>query len=465
MRRGREGAVFLAFALVLGAGLAADAWSGSVRPKTTAAEVPSFEERGEFCPPAVRKGKVTSKLVAGSPEHEPVPVGIQPALPQTLKLGADRLLVRKRTSSTGVDVVGYGARVVAASLSQFASPAKGATAVRCSPGASGTWYFAEGTTEIGYDERILIYNPFPAEAVVGVKLFTKKGIQAKANLADIAVHENSATSIELQDFVLHQPSLGASVEVNRGRVVAWRVLFVDAGGAPEGVAATLGAEETALQWHFPAGDINSSAREQVSLLNPGKREATVTVSLVTSAGVVQPAKLVDVVVGPESVKTLVPGDFLKGEQRDPGPASIVVRSTNGVGIVAERTLFYSGDEVRGVSTDIGAPAPGLHWALAPASTRPTGDVVTLLNAGTDKASVSITLVRADGEPLHPSKLQDVALGAGSRIKLPVGHYTKGRPMMALVDATGPIVADRFAYSSADADVATLMGERVRRTAP
>jgi hypothetical protein len=34
-------------------------------------------------------------------------------------------------------------------------------------------------------------------------------------------------------------------------------------------------------------------------------------------------------------------------------------------------------------------------------------------------------------------------------------------MMAFVDATAPVVADRFAYSQADGDVAAVGGERVR----
>lgn len=450
------------FIAVLGAGLAADGLSGTVSPRATRATGTAlFEERGEFCPPSIRKGDLQSKLVAASPEHEAVPVGIQPALPQPLKLGADRMLVRRRTSRTGVDVVGYGARVVTSSLSQFSTPVKGATAARCSPDASTTWYFAEGSSDIGYDERILLYNPFPAEAVVRVGLFTPKGVQTKANLADIPVHESSTTAIALNDFVLRQSSLGAAIEVTRGRVVAWRVMFVKNPAAPQGVTGSLGADAPALNWYFPSGEIGPGASQRLSILNPGQREATVTVSIVTSKGVLQPPKLVDKPIAPHTVKTIDPADFLTKEQADPGPASLVVRSSNDAAIVAERTLTYTRSNLHGVTSDVGAPALGASWALAPPSTRPTGEVVTLLNPGSEKATADVTLVRAGGPPLHPAPLQRVRLKAGARIRLPIGHYTKGEPMMAFVTATGPIVADRFAYSAADGDVVTLMGERIR----
>lgn len=465
MKRSRDALVIVALVAILGAGLAVDAWSGGVESPEVAPKGALFEERGEFCPPGVKKGAVESKLVAASPEHETVPVGIQPALPQTLKLPADRLLVRKRSSATGVDVVGYGAGLVAGALSQFAKPVKGATAVRCSPDASATWYFPEGSSDIGYEELILLYNPFPAEAVARVNLYTKKGIQSKANLSDIPVHQSSTTAIALNEFVLDQPSLAASVEVTRGRLVAWKVLFVRADGVPEGVASSLGADAPALNWYFPSGEIGRGAAQRISVLNPSDQEATVTISLVTSKGVVQPETLVDVAVAAQSVKTVEPQDFLKADEANVGPASVVVRSINGVGVVAERTLFYSRADLQGVASDVGAPSPGLSWALVPASTRATGDVISILNPGTKGSTVSVTLVRAGGDPLSPADLQDVRVRASARVKFPIGHFTKGEPMMAFVSATEPVVADRFAYSAADEDVATTIGERVRRTEP
>jgi hypothetical protein len=465
MRRSRDALVVLVLVAFLGAGLAADGLSDGVRPAAAPSGGSLFEERGQFCPPTVKRGDLESKLVAASPEHKTIPVGIEPALPQTLPLRADRLLVRKRSTAMGVDVVGYGAGIVAGSLSQFTAPVEGATAVTCAPDASATWYFAEGSSDFGYDELLLLYNPFPAEAVARVNLFTPKGLQAKANLVDLPVHESSTTAIALNDYVRAQPSLAASVEVTRGRVVAWRVLSVDADGVPGGIASSLGADSPATSWYFPSGEIGRGARQRVSILNPSDQEATVAVSLVTSKGVVQPEKLVELPVRAQSVKTLVLDDYLGAKQANLGPASAVVRSTNGVGVVAERTLSYSRDDLHGVASEIGSPSPARGWALVPASTRATGDVVTILNPGTTAARVSITLIRAGGDPLRPPDLQDVRIAASARLKLPVGHFTKGEPMMALVEADAPVVGDRFAFSQIDDDIAVVMGERFRRSAP
>jgi Family of unknown function (DUF5719) len=463
MRRGRDALVLVTFLAFLAGGLAADGLSRGVTP---ASEVDAaddlFEERGEYCPPGVRIGKVESKLVAASPEGAAVPVGLQPVLPQPIQLPEGRLLVRRRTTSTGVDVVGYGAPVVTGSLSQFATPVQGTSAVRCAPDASATWYFAEGSSEIGYDERILLYNPFPAQAVVRVNLFTPKGRRSKANLGEIAVPESSATAVALNDFVLRQPSLGASVEVTRGRVVAWRVLFVDADGV-EGATASLGVDAPAESWYFPNGEIGTGARQQISVLNPTSDEAIVTLSLIGRNGVVQPPKLVDVTIRPTTVKTFVLRDYLKEGQLELGAVSAIVRSTNGVPVVAEQTLVYDRADLEGIASEVGAAAPGEHWALAPASTRPTSESISIFNPGTEPSVVDISLVRTDRGPKTPADLQGVRLEPGGRIKLPLGSFTKGAPMMAFVDATEPVVADRFAYSSADADIAAVGGERVRGT--
>jgi hypothetical protein len=461
VRRGRDALVLVAFLALLAGGLVTDALGDGVTPRSEVGrDAPAFIERGEYCPPGLRTALAESKVVAASPKGDPVPVGLQPALPQPLELRAGDLLVRKRTSSTGVDVVGYGAPVIAGAVAQYRKPVRGATAVRCAPDAAATWYFAEGSSEIGYDERIVLYNPFPAEAVARVTLFTPKGAQSKANLGEIAVHESSATVVALNDFVLRQPVLGASVEVARGRVVAWRVLLVDDRDA-ESVSASLGVDRPAQTWFLPNGEIDGATRQRISILNPTSEEAIVGVSLVTRKGVVQPPKLVDFVVRPRTVKALVLTDYLKESDRDLGAVSVIVRSNNEVPVVVEQTLTFSGGDLEGSASEVGAPAPGLHWAIAPPSTRPTTESLTIFNPGTQTAVASVTLVRAGGRPKRPADLQDVRLEPGGRTKLPIGQFTEGVAMMAFVDATAPVVADRFAYSSADGDVAAVGGERVR----
>jgi hypothetical protein len=453
--------VLLTFAALLAGGLAADGLSEAVRPASDVSAALPFAERGEYCPPGLRTAQVDSKLVAASPKGEPVPVGLQPVLPQPLQLGADKLLVRRRTSSTGVDVVGYGAPVLAGTVSQYTRPVTGATAVRCAPDASATWYFAEGSSEIGYDERILLYNPFPAEAVVRITLFTPKGARSKASLAEVAVHASSAAAVALNESVLEQPVLGASVEVTRGRVVAWRVLLVDVDGG-ESASGSLGVEQPSTTWYLPNGEIGPGVRQHVSILNPGREEAIVNVYLVTRKGVVQPQKLVDLVVRPRTVRGLDLAGFLKESERNLGALSVVVRSNNGVPVVVEQSLTYSSGDLEGTASEVGAPAPALHWSIAPPSTRPTTESLTIFNPGTDERAIaSVTLVRAVGGPKRPAVLQEIRLGPGDRTKLPIGQFTKGVPMMAFVDATAPVVVDRFAYSSADGDVAALSGEKVR----
>mgnify|MGYP006182164531 CR=1 FL=1 len=67
------------------------------------------------------------------------------------------------------------------------------------------------------------------EAVVTVEFFTPTGKTTKANLAEVAVPAGESKFIAVNDYILRQPVLGASVTARRGRIVAWRTMFARAG--------------------------------------------------------------------------------------------------------------------------------------------------------------------------------------------------------------------------------------------
>jgi hypothetical protein len=95
--------------------------------------------------------------------------------------------------------------------------------------------------------------------------------------------------------------------------------------------------------------------------------------------------------------------------------------------------------------------------LGPATSRPATDSVVLLNASAEPAEVSLTLLRADGRPLGPRELTGLDVPAGARLRVPLGEHTGGEAYAVLVDATAPVVAERFSYSGGAGDVASLMG--------
>ncbi|HYP24898.1 MAG TPA: DUF5719 family protein, partial [Actinomycetota bacterium] len=445
-----------AIAAVLFGGVALDTWGPKVSadPAVRAASAP-YEARAVFCPPALGKPASRMTVTTAARGDEPVTVGFEPASDERVELTPGTVLESKPPTARALDVVGYGAPVDASVVTSIDDPISGVGAAGCASEASTRWFFPEGNSTVTHDERLVIYNPFPDEAVVNVSLLTPGGEKSKAGLADRAVPSESSVTLALNDFVLEQKVLGAVVSATRGRVVAWRLTIARPDQLPSGVQFTLGATRTAETWYFPEGAVGTGFRERLSVLNPGTDEAIVNVTLVNDARAVPAAGSTEVQVPPRSSMEIVLDEAALAGER--GGAGAIVNSANGVPIVVERTVFYTTQEVDGTASEIGSPSPSLRWLLGPATSRPDTDSVVLLSASADRARVSLTLLRPDGRAVEPERLQDLPLAAGTRLRIPLSEITAGEAYTVVVDSTAPVVAERFSYSGGAGDVASLMG--------
>lgn len=454
--RPRDGLVAIGIALFLFAGVALDAWGPKVSADPVVAEVePKFNARAVFCPPALGKPASRMTVTTATRGDAPVSVGFEPASDERIDLPAGRVLERKAPTAQAADVVGYGGPIDATVVTSIDEPISGVGAAACAPGASTRWFFPQGNSTVTHDERLVIYNPFPDEAVVNVSLLTPGGEKSKAGLADTAVPSESSITLALEDFILEQRVLGAVVSATRGRVVAWRLSIARPDELPSGVQFTLGATELADTWYFPEGAVGTGYQERLSILNPGTDEAIVDVTLVSATRSVPAAGATEVPVGPRSTVDVVLDEAALAGER--GGAGAIVESANGVPVVVERTVFYATQEVDGTASEIGASAPAHRWLLGPATSRPDTDSVVLLNAGAEQAEVSLTLLRPDGGPLQPGRLASLQVKASARLRVPLSEYTGGEAYAVLVDSSGPVVAERFSYSAGAGDVASLMG--------
>ena len=450
MKLGREGALTAFVVVAMAAGIGVDLVTDDVMITASAETEPLFDARSVYCPAPPRSGESSAQFAIGSPGNDEVLVGVGE---DNIELPAERSVVRQSAGSTAL--IGYGGEVVGAALPRFSGKVSGLGAARCSKVASTRWYFAEGSSALGAEERIVVYNPFPDEAVVGINLFTPDGPEGNANLAEgQAVPAGETLVVEINEFIRQERFVGASVVANRGRVIAWRALQVSSEDRPEGVQFSLGATAPASEWYFPEGGLGGGLDERVSLLNPTDREAVATVSIVTGEETLQPPKLVEVLVPPLTLQPLALREYVGGADSDLGGAGVVVRTSSGA-VVAERTVYYETTDLTGVASEVGAARTAAKWYLAPAVTAPETDSVILLNPGAEATQVSLTLRSSEGAPLRPAPLQDITLKAGTRRKIPLGEWTRGRSMAVIVEGVGPLVAERF--GSKGSDVASLMG--------
>lgn len=106
------------------------------------------------------------------------------------------------------------------------------------------------------------------------------------------------------------------------------------------------------------------------------------------------------------------------------PFSAKVESTNGVGIVVERPMYFNYHGwADGGHNAVGAPGPARDWYFAEGATYDGIDeYLTILNANAEAASVSITYLRRGGAPPIVRRLSVPAL---SRYTVKVHDETEG----------------------------------------
>jgi hypothetical protein len=451
----RELALGASILVIVGLGLALEALiSEVVRPPAQITRGARFVERALFCPPALKDVKTFAvSAAAGSDE---VSLGLEPARPDRVELAPDRLFVQELPGEAATDVVGYGVPVRAGALARSAEP-PGEGAALCSERASLHWYFAGGSSTLGVDEHLMIYNPFPDEAVAKVTFLTPTGRDSPGGLSHVPVPSKSSVSLAVNEFIKLERTLGVQIDSVRGRFIAWRTLFDHPDGGPTGTQMTLGATTTTDTWFFPEGGVGPGVEERISLMNPGDEEARVTITLTAGNEIVQPPELVEIELVSDSTTARDLSSVLRGNQQDLGGVSVVVQSTNGVGIVAERTMRYSGDGLSGSAAEIGLPRPSTSWLLPPATLNPETDTVVLMNPGASPATVSLELLYGDRASRRPAQIQDRELAPGGRLKIGIGQWTALETVFVRLTATGPVVAERFSYSATLDDVGSVMG--------
>lgn len=452
----REWALAGAVAAIVLIGLLIEGVAGEIaRPDRRVGAGPRFVERAVFCPPSLANTKTF--LAATAIHDDEVPVGIEPTRPVPIDLAPHRILIQQLPNDQPANVVGFGAQTESGVLVRTQKPFPGEAASRCADRAATRWLFAAGSSTLGADERILVYNPFPDEAVVRVSFLTGGAEVSKASLDDVAVPSRSAAFVRVNRFVRLQRVLAAKIEAERGRVVAWKILFDDPGSAPNGVQMSLGVTHPAPTWYFPEGQIDDASDTRIAIANPNSSaEATVTVSVSTGDRILQPEDLVEMPIAPSSARVIPLKFALPKSQRDLGGVSIIVQSTNGTEIVAERTIRYGGS-VRGSTSETGASTTSTSWFVPPGTLNPSTDTLVVMNPGDEALDIEIEILRAGREPLAPAALSDRRLPSGGRLKIGLGEWTQGDTAGLLVTSSGPLVVERMSYSAIPDDVGSVMG--------
>lgn len=363
-----------------------------------------------------------------------------------------------------------------ADVEQQVSGSLGVATTPCASDGSSYWYFPSGTTLRDATDELTLLNPYPADAIVDLSFFTNDGAEAPEADQALLVPARSLLAVNLGDHLRRRTSIATTVRARAGRVVAWQTEIVTppAPGTPilgqpappgytgpldpappvGGVELALGARSPETKWWWPDGIAGNGVNEEYVIYNPGRSTAQLRLTFGLDSGGSQPVALS---VGPDSVKAVTTASQAGVPAGAPHDASLV--STNGVGVVAERTVTAVAPSPRtGLGGLIGATMASRNWLLGAGSPSARLDEwVEVQNPGTTPARVSISQVSASG-PVALKGLSAVTVPGGGRIALQVSKHLSG-PLQGplVVGSSAPVVVERDLYGTGAPGVSLSLG--------
>jgi len=351
--------------------------------------------------------------------------------------------LRVDQAGAATEVEYFGGWVGAATVVQTGAQPPSTAASRCEASPSSRWFITDANTARGDTATVVVMNPFAQPAVFDVVIRTDKRPPVRpGSLTPLVLPARTSTAIQLGDFVLQAPAerlVAADLAVQSGRIIAGGVVDSDAGLRAETAART-----SSTRWILPAALY--AGPTTLTLMNPGSRRADVTI--LAQSGSVQ-----RVLSGVGGVS--LAAQSIRALDLDATGAGLVVRSTNGVPVVAARRVV---GERGDVATIDGSPQDHRTWMVLPTSP-PTGGHTYLIleNPGTTSASVTVRLLGKGGEVSSPS-LGVLVVPAARTIVVDLFGQVRLKPITVIVSAsTGTVVAASASYAAGGGGYASTLG--------
>ncbi|MBN2168528.1 MAG: IPT/TIG domain-containing protein [Actinobacteria bacterium] len=305
------------------------------------------------------------------------------------------------------------------------------------PEVSTEWYLAEGATWPGFDEWVLIMNPWNNALDVKVSFQTAGG---NVNGPTIPLAAGSRYSLHVNDYLPNQDvsTKVQCLDITRG-VVAERAMYMNTADGKVGCHNSLGANQASSGWGMAEGATWPGYEEWVLVQNPSPGKSVgVEFFFLTPDG---KTKGPEMEVQPGGRISLRVNDYVPYED-----VSTMVFATNEDDeIVVERAMY-----VRSLDGKVGAhnaPASvysGNSWYLPEGCTSPGFDEwVSVVNPDPeDTVEVNLTFMTPQGPVAGPK----TKLAPGSRETFNVNNYVSG-DVSTKVESSGYVLCERAMYVS------------------
>jgi len=338
----------------------------------------------------------------------------------------------------------------------------------CASATAPVWHLASGTTTRDARDVVVLFNPFPTDAIVDVSFDTDAGSREPVRFQGFPVAAGSVVGVDIGDDVAREAQVSATLRTRTGRVVVERLQEFDGSLGPEGLAVALGVPEASTAWAFADGMVDDGRTERIVVYNPSDERAEVDVSVLPTtdepAPAPQPFRL-SIRAGGFTVV-----DYGAEERIAAGVGhATVVRSTNGVPVVAERAMTQlvraddrDADEGGTNGTGDIAAGPGAivaasRWAF-PASVG--GDEATVafvvFNPDAERSARATLLAVAGGRETEVDDARDVEVPPGGRVAL-AGDAAAADGSSWVVESAVPVVVELVVVGQGGLRLATGVG--------
>jgi hypothetical protein len=271
----------------------------------------------------------------------------------------------------------------------------------------------------------------------------------------LVVRARSRATVQVHEFsqgVGRGWPVAARVAADRP-VVVERPMYFSYGPGWTGGHVAMGATATSTRWYFAEGYTGAGFDMYLTLQNPSTTPTTATITYLFGDG----GRQQQTVGLPGQTRQTVNVHATVGRERE---VSTVVESSGGVGIVAERPMYFRyGAAITGGHVAMGARQPEPVWYFAEGYTGTDFDqYFSILNPNPQPVTVTITYYLPDDRV----EQRMVMVGASRRGTVAVhngsdpGGLGRGYENSARLESTLPVVIERpmyFRYNLRDGRVA------------
>jgi type 1 glutamine amidotransferase len=322
------------------------------------------------------------------------------------------------------------------------------------------WYFAEGSTHHDLDVFFLIQNPSDQPAEVDARFLRHLTGPPVSRHYTVGPHQRLTIQA---DYIpgLEAVDLAAEFHSTNGTaIIVERAMYISRPGELwSGGTAGTGATALGTNWFLAEGATGTFFKTYVLIANPNTSAARLTVTFLLPFGQVPVVRQYDV----------APLDRISIPVEDVDPSlagtsvSITIASTNGVPVVAERTMWWPGAAWYEGHSTLATNTTGTAWAVADGLTGGPDNARTYLlvasGGGTSVDSLRVILCRDAGPPIE--RIFPDALTPNGRLTLDIGvafPEIVGERVGFILESMGqssggavtpmPIVVERAMYNDA-----------------